>query len=158
MERSYREIDNFLEPEYFNTLLKKLRALDFPWCYRNEQSFQDSCYYVHTFFDWYAVTSDWFEDIKPILDKLEIKMLSQVKAVLYNKIDDHIKHGFIRDRDFDCKTAILQMTTTNGWTIIGDDRIESEENKLIIFDSKNKYQHIRQTNKVRRIDIHINYV
>ena len=161
MERNYREIKNFLPDEEFKALRKIMFSKELPWYYRNEQTFSDRFYFNHSFYQWYTETSDLFEYVKPILHKLKVNMLSEVRANLILKDKEHHQSGWHCDRDFDCNTAIFYMNTNNGHTLLGEKnstKIECEENKMLIFNSKIKHCAVSQTNKVRRIVININYV
>jgi hypothetical protein len=66
--------------------------------------------------------------------------------------------GFHTDYEYKCKTAILYMNTCNGYTQFENgEKVLSEENKIIVFDSNLKHAAVNQTDTKQRIVININY-
>ena len=69
--------------------------------------------------------------------------------------------GFHTDLNFKCKTAIYYVNTNNGGTIFRinkkEIKVESEENKIVIFNSKILHAAKSQTDTDTRIVININY-
>jgi hypothetical protein len=64
------------------------------------------------------------------------------------------------DRPFQCKTAILYLNNCNGYTLLKTNpitKIESIENRMLLFDSKIQHKAISQTDSKRRIVINFNY-
>mgnify|MGYP001165282724 CR=1 FL=1 len=56
-------------------------------------------------------------------------------------------------------TAIYYLNTNNGYTEFKEDgKISSEENKLIIFDTKKEHRAVRQTDTKSRIVVNINFM
>ena len=53
-------------------------------------------------------------------------------------------------------TAILNLTTCNGYTLIGDDKIPSKENELIYFDANTLHCGVTQDDVQVRVVININ--
>tara|TARA_R100001443_G_scaffold96746_1_gene103597 strand:- start:174 stop:662 length:489 start_codon:yes stop_codon:yes gene_type:complete len=161
MDSNIREIKNFLEEDTYNNIKKAIRSNAFPWFYYNEQSFEDKYYFQHTFFDWHEKTSPLFDEIFPVLEKLKPNMITEVKAVLFMK-EAVIYHQtpLMRDRSFDCKTAVLFLDSNNGKLIIenGIDivKIKPEDNKMVLFENS-KYATAVQQNYVRGIKLIINY-
>jgi len=157
MYSNIREIKDFLEEDEYKKLKKTLRLSSFPWFYYNENSFEDKHYFQHTFFDWHEKTSPLFDDIMPVLDKLKPNMITQVKALLFTKDPDKHITPLIKDRKFNCKTAILFMDENNGKTIIEDSaEISPVDNKIVLFENK-AYATKVQQNYVRGIKLIINY-
>ena len=67
---------------------------------------------------------------------------------------------FHTDYAFKCKTAILYMNNNNGATILDDTKkikIDSIENRMVVFDSQIKHCALIQSDSKRRIILNINY-
>jgi len=65
-------IKNFLDKEDFLHLQKYLLSEDLPWYYRKSMTLnsKDSPYFTYCFFNDNEITSNNFNLVKPILDKL----------------------------------------------------------------------------------------
>ena len=157
MDSNFREIENFLDEETYKHIRKTLRSNTFSWFYYNEQSFEDKHYFQHTFFDWHEKTSPLFEDIFPILEKLKPNMITQVKAVLYTKDPSNYTTPLLKDRKFNCKTAIMFFDSNNGKLLLENgSEIKPKDNKIILFENQSYATKI-QKNYVRGIKLIINY-
>lgn len=157
MDSNFREIENFIDEETYKNIRKTLRSNTFPWFYYNEQSFEDKYYFQHTFFDWHEKTSPLFDDIFPILEKLKPNMITQVKAILYTKDSSNYTTPLLKDRKFDCKTAIMFFDSNNGKLILeSGSEIEPKDNKIVLFENQSYATNI-QRNYVRGIKLIINY-
>jgi len=59
----------------------------------------------------------------------------------------------------DVTTAIFYINTNNGWTNFKNgDKVESVENRLVIFDSNLEHEGVTCTDEIRRLVINFNYV
>ncbi len=110
---------------------------------------------------YYTPQSIFFEDlIVPVLKKLNAVAISEVRANLILKEDNSYQSEFHVDRPYECKTAILYINTCNGYTLLHKDKkikINSEENKILIFNSQISHAGVSQTDVDRRIVINFNY-
>ena len=93
-----------------------------------------------------------------ILNKIEVKALIRVKANLYTYAGTQIEHGFHRDQTYSHKGAILTINSNNGYTLFKDGtKIESIENRLLLFDPSEEHSSATCTDSAKRINININY-
>jgi hypothetical protein len=155
-------IDNFLEKNIFDELKTILLNKNFPWYYQPEISYpgdkNTSFYFVHTFFEFHRIYSDVFTKIIPVLEKIKIKSLIRVKANLYTNQNTKIIHSSHKDYDYEHKGAILYINNNNGHTILeGKEKIESIENRLLLFEPHKEHNSTNCTNEKTRINININY-
>ena len=112
---------------------------------------------MHTFYNEDKVNSDFFHYLNPIIKKLEPKSLIRVKANLNpitNKIIEFDEHC---DQRFECKIAIYYLNDNNGYTMIGDNKIESKANRMVLFDSNQKHYGTNSTDCNNRMVINFNY-
>ena len=165
---NYKIIDNFLDKEIFYKFQKEIFNIEnIPWFYRNsqtEEAFNDEddvgyfslCFFnnLHNDFNKF----DFF--LNKIYEKLNCKALIQSVAVLVLKQKEIKKIYFHTDYPFKCNTAIFYMNTNNGATILDEKekiKIDSIENRMLIFDSQIKHCRIPQSDTRSRIIININY-
>ena len=111
--------------------------------------------------------SPWFETFFPILYYLEehihIDDIYRMKLNLYQNKGEkviHAKHTDIKDTVTkkpveNCTITILNFTTCNGGTIIGEEEYLSNSNQALIFDNKVEHQGFTQTDTPRRMLLNI---
>jgi hypothetical protein len=158
---NYKVIDNFIEKDKFLNLKNTLISEDLPWFFRKNMTQNDNWFFAHCFYKYGCPQSNCFvEFISPILTKLKCKAIIEVRANLMLKKETCYNSTFHTDHDFNCFTAILYINTNNGFTILDEKekiKIESVENRMLIFDSKIKHSAFSQTDAERRIVINFNY-
>ena len=149
---------NFIKKEYSNKINTELLKPYFPWFYNKNQNNKDTSYMFHLFFNGTNVNSDYFYLIEPILKKLKIKNLLNVRANLClkrpSKCDWHVDK---LTQDLKHKTAIYYVNTNNGYTLFKNKKVNCEKNKIVIFDADQKHKAKIQTNTDTRMVININY-
>ena len=165
-------INNFLDKKTFDEIKNLMQSQGFPWflCDKvssNERKGKDNYYFSHQFYDKVNYgevhgvtqpTSLHFKAILPLLNKLEVKSLIRVKANLYTYVGTQIEHGFHIDKSFPHKGAIFSINSNNGYTLLEDGtKIESVENRILLFDPATKHTSATCTDNARRINININY-
>jgi hypothetical protein len=160
----HKIINNFLEKETFNNLKNTLFSNKINWFFlpnMTTNNNKDHYFFNHCFYNYYMPQSIFFEDlITPILKKLNAVAISEVRANLILKEDNSYQSEFHVDRPYECKTAILYINTCNGYTLLHEDKkikINSEENKILIFNSQISHAGVSQTDVDRRIVINFNY-
>jgi len=156
--------ENFLDKDFFNDFKKILFSDDISWYFRKHlTSFnKDNYWFNHCFFNNSTVFSPILFDqfIKPILLKLNAKAAVEVRANCYVNKNVAYQSDWHVDRSFECTTAVLYMNTCNGYTLIDKDKkikVNSEENKILIFNSQTEHAVVSQTDTDRRIIINFNY-
>ena len=157
----YEIIDNFLPAEEFIKIKNLMLSSDFPWYYNNSVSHehaQDSFYFTHKFFDNYCVTSNKFELLYPIFKKLNLKSIIRAKGNFYPKTLEIEEHGKHVDYKFSHNGFILYINTNNGFTRLKDgSKIESYENRGLLFDASIEHNSSTCTDQNGRININFNY-
>ena len=95
--------------------------------------------------------------IKPILNKLKIKHLFDVRSHILVPTKEHIHHEFHIDREISHKVALFYVTTCNGFTILKDiAKINCIKNRILIFNGSIKHQSVTSTDFPRCV-VNINY-
>ena len=137
---------NFLKKEHSNKIYYQLQKPYFPWFYSKHQNNKDTSYMFHLFYDGAKVNSDYFYLVEPILEKLKIKNLLNVRANLclkrpskcewhVDKLTKNLKH----------KTSIYYVNTNNGYTLFKNKKVKCEKNKIVIFNADQKHKAKIQT-------------
>ena len=172
-------IDQLLPDVFYNRLLKTLDDNDddrkFDWYWNsttagsiNNEPLDDNFMFTHLLYNKdYDLKSRYFETFFPILYFLEkhipINNLYRMKLNLYpnqGKKIMHAKHIDLRSEATkkpleDCIITILNFTTCNGGTIIGEEEYLSKGNQTLSFDNKIEHQGFTQTDTQRRIVLNI---
>ncbi len=157
-------IDNFLPDELFQSIKCMFCRSDFPWFWGEEKISQNPlmCDQIqnfqlcHVFYDQNKFYSTW--NIYPIIEKLKVNALVRAKANLTIGTSEIVKYGYHVDTELDCNTAIYYINTNNGYTEFVDDvKVESFENRVLIFNSKLKHTGTSCTDSKRRMVLNINY-
>ena len=121
----------------------------------------EKSYFSHLFYDNYIPHSGFYNILKPCLEKLNIHSLIKIRANLNLNYNERYHCDWHVDQFQDCKTALFYINTTNGFTEIKDgekiNKIECEENKMVIFDSHHVHRLVSQTDKQRRLVINFNF-
>ena len=135
-------IDNFLSPYHFKELQSFLMSDHFPWYYNPIVD------YDNHLFDIFDLDSYQFVHDFSLSDK-----------VLNPRTSEVITRKFHVDTNEKCKTAILYLNTSDGYTEFEDgSRVDSRANRMVIFDSKLEHQGVTSTDQKARVVINFNYV
>lgn len=132
-------IDDVLPKPVFREMRDFMLGKDFPWylgdgiVYPNDGGRQ----LVHLFYANQMPMSNHFDFIVPFQKYLNAAALLRVKANLLLKTHEIIEHEMHVDQDIKCKVAVYYLNTNNGYTGFEDGtKIESKENRLVIFDGE----------------------
>ena len=158
MDMKYTLKDNYLNKEDYNNLKRIMLGNDFPWYFQDEAVYKPQ-EWAHAFFNHNdGITSGFFNILKPILKKLDIKALIRVKANLYTnhgKIEEHKNHS---DFPFPHQGALFALNTCNGFTMFSNNtKIKSIGNRILLFDPSNPHYSATCTDARIRCNININY-
>ena len=149
---------NFIKKEYSNKINTELLKPYFPWYYNKYQNNKDTSYMFHLFFNGTNINSDYFYLVEPILKKLKIKNLLNVRTNLCLKRPSKCSwHVDKLTEDLKHKTAIYYVNTNNGYTLFKNKKVKCEKNKIVIFDAIEKHKAKIQTDTDTRMVININY-
>jgi len=159
----YKIINDALSQEEFIKIKNLLLGCYFPWFYIpavSQKSAKDGFYLNHVFFgvEPHKTNSDYFDSLKPILKILKPKALIRVKGNFYpqtKKLESHDQHA---DYSFPHKGAIFAINTCDGYTLLKKSiKIDSKENRLLLFDPSIPHNSTTCTNEHGRININFNY-
>ena len=164
----YEIIDNFLKKEDFYKFQEEVfNTNNVFWYYKNSQTtdslndMDDTGYFsLNFFYNFFNDFNGFNYFLYKIYEKLECKALIQSRANLFLKQKENKKLYFHTDYPFKCKTAIFYMNNNNGATILDENKkikIESIENRMVVFDSQIRHSALIQSDTKRRICININY-
>ena len=158
---NYKIIDNFLQKDVLISFQNLLMSTTLPWYWRENMTKDDNFFFNYCFYNNHAPTSVFFNEfITPMLIKLKCNAPIEVRANLMLKKNICYNSNFHIDKNFNCKTAIFYVNTNNGYTIldkIKKIRIDSIENRMLVFDSKILHAAFSQTDTERRIVVNFNY-
>jgi hypothetical protein len=160
----YEILNNFLEEKEFNLIKSTLLGSNFPWYYNNEVVYNDkhNFQFTHIFFIDHSITSNMFNLIKPLINKINPISLVRIKANLTTKTDTIVEHGYHVDYDIQkiskMKTSVFYINSNNGYTRLKNNKmIKSKENKLLTFDTDMEHTGSTCTDENIRVVINLNY-
>ena len=149
-----------LDKDVVDNIEKTLGGDLFPWYYQNSvatDSDTTNFYFTHQIY-FYGDQSNYFNAIIPILKKLKYKKLIRVKANLYPNINRVIKHPKHVDFNYPTKGALYYLNTNNGPTFVGNKKVESIKNRLLLFDASKEHNSVTCTDAKFRLNVNINYL
>ena len=165
--------DNFLNPYDFDKLEQEILSSNFQWSWcentispndlsnRNTICNQlDSFQFYNLIYQQYEPYRDssLFKLLKPVFNKLKITGLVRVKANLTTRTPSIIEHGYHVDSPIKCKTGILYINDSDGYTIFDNgEKVNSVRNRFVEFDSQIMHSGTSCTSTKRRIVINFNY-
>tara|TARA_R100000322_G_C5342372_1_gene166109 strand:- start:135 stop:611 length:477 start_codon:yes stop_codon:yes gene_type:complete len=152
---------NFLPQDKFITLQSFIMSDQMPWYYNDGVVSVGDSFFQFTFGfvskQQVNCSKEQMTLIEPILSKIKYKKLNKVKANLLGKTNKNIEHGMHTDQ-LKGKTGIFYINNCNGYTKFENgEKIYSEENKYIEFNSKTKHSGSSCTDKKIRVVINFNY-
>ena len=157
-------IENFLSEKDFKNLTNIILKDNFPWFYNDFKSHEgDSNFqFTHNFFrNEKMCTHEYLWNlVLPILNKLKADKILRVKANLTTKKNSNFKSEMHIDTGVkNSKTAVFYCNTNNGSTLFQNGRkIESKENRIVIFDGHQKHCGVDCTDNNIRVVINFNYL
>jgi len=153
--------DNYLTVEEHIILKNIMQSNTFPWYFndvkvkKNDKLFEYQ--FVHIFYNDNNVNSDFFNHLNSLIKKLKPLSLIRIKANCNPISNNLIKFGKHIDQKFKCKTAIYYLNDNDGYTMIGDKKVESKSNRMVFFDSDKEHYGTNSTNCNNRMIINFNY-
>ena len=153
-------IKNLLKKKDFKHLENIIHGKNFPWYLNPVVRPKDKLYqFTHVFY-YHKINSQFFKDLKPVLDILKPRELLRIKANLLFSTPEIVEHGYHLDyKTRPHQTAILYLNSNNGYTRFrGGKKITSEKNKLVKFDGSLWHTGSSCTNQQHRTVINFNYI
>ena len=161
-------IDNFLDKQSFQNLQNEIFGHDFHWFYNDDIDFEDDVdkfQFTHMFYkENVGVNSNQYGILNSILNKIQPKEIYRIKANLLTKTSEIVENSFHNDVDglgiMPWTTSILYMNTNNGYTEFenGGAKVESVENRMVVFPAEMKHRGTSCTDKKIRAVINFNYL
>ena len=163
--------DNFLPQEQFKPLQNFMLGEHCPWYFNRfttwrpengidaaEAAFKEGCKFTHTFWrDMEGPTSPYYKQLLPLLEKCNAKHVVKIKANLLLRTSNVIEHCFHTDTNVDCTTVVYYLNTCDGYTHFKDgNKIETIENRALIFNSQIPHGGSTTSNADNRIVLNIN--
>ena len=166
----YEVIDNFLDEKYFDELVtlitdkNKTGNTEMPWFFVSNIAHRDInedklFYMTHVFYERNVPTSNHYNKMVPLLEKLGVVCLLRIKGNLYPNTEILHEHPMHTDNIFSHSGAILSLNTCDGYTKLKDGtKIDSVANRILFFDASEEHCSTTTTNVPARINININYI
>ena len=165
MKTEHEVIDNFLPKPYFDELKKIVMSEDIAWYWNQEintfhKEDDKTSYFTHQLFNMQVsyIYSEHYKHFQGFWEQLRMKALVRMKLNLYprtGKIEIHEPH---HDYDYDHKGCIFSFNTCDGFTKLEDGtKIESVENRALLFSPRTKHSSSSTTNDKGRVNVNINY-
>lgn len=154
-------INDFLDQKNYNHLKNVIFSQDFPWTY-NEYCIDPPApqvsQFTHVFF-WNNMARETYPLILPLVNKLNPKSVGKIKANLNLKTKEVIETGEHTDtRDERFTSAVYFLNENNGYCRIGDKKIYSKANSIVIFKSNILHTGSTCTDENRRVLVNFVYV
>ena len=153
--------DNYLEEDDYKTLKSIMESDEFPWFYNSEKVIGDKGLFksqlVHIFYKDNYVNSKFFSYLDPIIKKLNSLSLIHIKANLNPISHQLVKFSKHIDQPFKCKAALYYLNDNNGYTKIGNRKVESKGNRMVLFDAHQDHYGTNSTDCNNRMVINFNY-
>ena len=160
--------DDFLSYKEFNILKKVILSPDkntkvnsFPWFLCEHDPAAQPFYFVHLFYVEDKINSEYFASLSPLLESIhnqnEIRSLKRIKGNFYPGGKEIILHDLHTDFPYSHKGAIYYLNSCDGYTLIGDEKVESVENRIVFFDASENHASTNCTDQKFRVNINFNY-
>ena len=153
---------NYLSEKTFLKIKQEIMSNYFPWFFQNEVLVGDDKHFqfTYTFLNKKGMncSPEIMNIINPILKKIKYKKLNKVKANLLTRTNKITEQGMHIDQP-QGTTGIFYINNCNAYTKFETgEKIKSEENKYVEFNSTIEHTGSSCTNQNRRIVINFNYV
>ena len=164
---NYEVYDNFLDPEIFSNMQDIMLSSDFPWFYNHYIVSKNikmddpsmelyNLQFVHTFYRDNGPSSQHFNLVLPILEKMNPLSLLRIKANMGPATSTRIVSGLHTDYPStipNLKTAVFYLNDNNGATLFENgEEVASVANRLVVFDNNIKHSGVSCTDtKVRSV-------
>ncbi len=164
--------DNFLSKASFKKISKIVMSDTFPWYFAKQATIEKTThgkdsFFCHSLSYKQDINSTFFNDIiEPFRKKLKFTKVLRAKMNLnYNQgkpIKSNYHSDFVEFEKLNKKytTVIFYFNTCNGYTEFKDHniKINSEENRVVMFPGELQHRTVTQTNENRRVLLNLNFV
>ena len=176
--------DNFLDTKLFKPMQEILLGPNFNWVYTDKITVEkyngikqldnvdvvrhqddDTFQFTHLFFVGPSQTqwSPLSVKINSILNAINPRAWTRIKANLGTRDPEHTMGGWHSDAKIgtsstNLTTAIFYMNTNNGYTLLEtEEKIESVENRLVVFPCDMLHTGVAQTDTKIKVTINLNF-
>jgi len=157
----FKVVDNYLRPDYFDTLQKSIIKTDFAWYYVPiiaDKELDSDGYFVHNFFI-NTIRSQRYDLIIPLLEALpKWETLIRCKANLYTRQPKVTYHDYHKDLGYQHNVFMLCINNNNGPFVLGKEEIPMKENRAIFFKSQTPHRSTACSDMQIRVTLTVNYV
>ena len=172
--QDFEVVENFLDQENLNHLKIFFMSPRSQWRFKDSLVDKDKQkkdgYFVHSFRDIHPIT---FKDVLPISpnysvlfnfmeklkNKVNFKQILRIRASLFPRREYLKADTFHVDYPINHKVCIFYINSNNGYTLFkSGEKVDSIENRLLIFDGLKEHATVVQTDKPARYIININYL
>ena len=151
-------IDDFLPQTDFDTISGVFASRQVPWTCVDDDPTQTGVQFCHVLYAHFAPCSHIWPVLAPIHPVMKPRAYLRVKANLQPRTEKIIQNNFHSDFA-DCITSIFYLNSNNGYTLFEDGtKIQSKENRVVIFDSQMRHAGIPCTDEKRRVVINFNFI
>ena len=158
---NFKIIDKYLNEGDHLILKTIMESNEFPWFYNEGKISTDKGLFKyqfnHIFYIDNSINSNFFNHLKPILDKLKPLSLVRIKANLNPPSEKIVECAYHKDQNFKCKAAIYYLNDNDGYTVIGKEKVLSKKNRMVLFNSDVEHLGTNSTNCNNRMLINFNY-
>ena len=161
--------DDFLDQQAFQFINYHMMGQEFPWRHGTVMNPEvddmlcdeiDNIQFCNWIYRDFEPKGQEFSIVQPIISDPRLQMCSihRIKANLTLRTPEIIKHGFHRDGTGAFMVAIYYVNSNDGYTQFQDGtKVESIENRLVVFDSSISHTGSTCTNAKVRCVINFNY-
>ena len=158
-------IDNYLDDETFKQMENIMVQTKFDLHYTEDitthlGSDNPYFYFCHNFYLHKTFeTSQFFDICIPLLRKLEPTAILRIKGNMYiNQGIGVVEHSEHKDYEFSHFGGLFSINTCDGYTRIGDEKIPSVANRMILFDPSVPHTSTSTSDSKYRMNINLNMV
>ena len=164
-------IDDYLKPEEHELIKSYVMGENdrgnikdsFLWQWQVE-SCDGHPQFCHLLYSNYLVHSQYFEMVRPILNKEEMVSIAKIKANLLTRTEDVVVYDKCFHQDFSPEsskimiTGIYYVNNNNGYTLFEDGtKVESVANRYLRFSGDLRHTGTSCSDEDRRVLINFNY-
>ena len=161
----YKIIDDFLSPSESYRIENLFLSLNFPWFFGERVLSDgvlckdlDNYQFAHLFYRDHKFTGQYHSILDPMIVKLKADALIKIKANLNPRTEKIIEHGYHKDFQLDCLTAVYYVNTNNGYTRFKNgDVVNSVRGRMLIFNSDEYHTGSTCTDQKCRSVINFNF-
>jgi hypothetical protein len=160
---NYEIIDNFLQKEDFENIKNLIFNPNFSWnlapvVTTDQENLPTTSSYYFTHMLWSGFYIDpQVQSFAPLLNGMDCKSVMRIKANLYPSTENISHHQNHIDYNFSHRGAIFYLNTNNGLTVVENEKVESIENRLLLFDPSKPHHSTTCTDEKCRININFNF-